>query len=254
MAVLIKSLIPILSRLVLVVVLVLGGLGGVDAASFSASEAEKVTVISDAGIEKIRAWETVFTNPALRKDPLALTKISKYLDEIGDSPSALKQIFDQVPANAQQAFVNALDDLAELSVKTGKKLKVKFNPNLQQVARGSQGSGAYPGIDNWIVVEIPAGTKVYGGVPGQSNFYTPYETLSDASLSKPDVWKSLQVEPHPQFGYRSQVAEYELGGTVEVSFSKVAANPQHGNGGAFQYFVETFQSQVRATGNVIDLQ
>ena len=200
------------------------------------------------------AWRTVSSNSVLRKDPAVLSIVSKYIAEVGDTPSSLRIIFDKIPSGDQRAFLDALEDVVDFSKSAGKQLKVKLNMDLLKASQGAQGSGAYPGVDNWIIVEIPKGTKIYGGVPGQSSFYLSYETLSEVKLSKSEVWKSLQVAPHPEFGYRSKIAEYELNSTYDISFSKVTANPQHGNGGGYQYFVDEFEIQLRATGKIIDLE
>ena len=39
-------------------------------------------------------------------------------------------------------------------------------------ARSWQGKGDYPGVDNWSDTTLKKGTTVWGGAPGQSNFYT----------------------------------------------------------------------------------
>lgn len=107
-----------------------------------------------------------------------------------------------------------------------------------------QGSGNYPGIDDWEIFEIPAGTKLYGGLPGQSEFYSVEKSLLDVNFNKANFWKSLQVSPHPQFGFRSKVGEYTVNSTIRVAVSKTLANPQHGVGGAWQVFVDDFANKV----------
>ena len=74
---LLKSLAASWMRLVLCVVLVLGGLGGVDGASFSVSEVEKTEVKSDAGIDKVKAWEFSYGCPkSIRSSPAVLERLS----------------------------------------------------------------------------------------------------------------------------------------------------------------------------------
>lgn len=60
---------------------------------------------------------------------------------------------------------------------------------------------------------LRAGTRIAGGVPGQSNYYTTYAEVQKYGPSRASVFQALQVKPH------------------------TLANPQYGSGGAFQYFL-----------------
>ena len=46
---------------------------------------------------------------------------------------------------------------------------------------------------------------MYGGIPGQSAYYTTEQAVADAGLSRESLFQSLQVSPHPEFGYRPQM-------------------------------------------------
>jgi hypothetical protein len=136
------------------------------------------------------------------------------------------------------------DLLSAFKTKTGiNAIKAVDNTLLTKV-KSWQGSRSYPGIDNWEVFEIPAGTKLYGGFPGQSEFYSVEQSLLDVNFSKANYWNSLQVSPHPQFGFRPKVGEYTVNSTIKVAVSKTLANPQHGTGGAWQVFVDDFANKV----------
>lgn len=105
-----------------------------------------------------------------------------------------------------------------------------------------QGTSFYPGIDDWVTCEIPEGTILLGGLPGQTEFYSVSVTLQNANSEKEKYWKSLQVSPHPQFGYRIRLGEFVLQNKSRVALSKTLANPQHGIGGAWQVFLPNYNA------------
>jgi len=205
--------------------------------------------------ELVKAWNALADYSLLRKNPLNLTKIDDYIANSSDDFTSLKNKLESISSlTAKEKFINDLEEITSFNTKTGLNTKASVDNDLLQTASSAQGSGAYPGIDNWIVVEIPVGSKIYGGIPGQSNFYTPYETITGSNFDKVKVWESLQVEPHPTFGYRTQMAEYQITGNIKIAISKTLENPQHGAGGAYQAFVDNFANNVTPTGNIINLQ
>lgn len=107
-----------------------------------------------------------------------------------------------------------------------------------------QGSGDYPGVDEWATATIPAGLDLYGGLPGQSEYYTIDQTLIDADTMQTPYWESLQVKAHPTFGYRPDVGVFDLNETTTVAIARTLANPQYGNGGAWQIYVENFTTDL----------
>lgn len=108
--------------------------------------------------------------------------------------------------------------------------------------RAWQGTSFYPGIDDWMTCEIPEGTLLLGGLPGQTEFYSISLTLQNANFEKEKYWNSLQVSPHPQFGFRIRIGEFVLQNKSKVAISKTLANPQHGPGGAWQIFLPNYNS------------
>jgi hypothetical protein len=111
-------------------------------------------------------------------------------------------------------------------------------------AKNSQGTRTYPGIDNWQIVEIPQGTEVLGGVPGQTNFYSFHTTLHSSNGNKEFYWQSLQVEKHPTKGYRSKLGLYKTNKKIKVALAKCKANSEHGNGGGWQIYVDNFENSL----------
>ncbi|WP_423257803.1 RHS repeat domain-containing protein [Enterobacter asburiae] len=117
-----------------------------------------------------------------------------------------------------------------------------------------QGKGDYPGVDDWQLGTLNKGDIIYGGVPGQTEFYLSQSTLNEAEGSMSSLWKSAQVKPHDVFGYRPQVQAYEVLKDTDIATSVVTANPHLGEGGAIQYFVKDYQVVLRATGKPIGLK
>lgn len=111
-------------------------------------------------------------------------------------------------------------------------------------AKRWQGSGNYLGVDAWEVFEISANTKLYGGLPGQSEFYSVEKSIVDVNFDKVKYWESLQVAQHPTFGYRPKVAEYFANSLIKVAVSKTLANPKYGQGGAWQVFVDNYSKKI----------
>lgn len=116
-----------------------------------------------------------------------------------------------------------------------------------------QGSGDYTGIDDWETTTLTKGTVVYAGVPGQSEFYLSEDSFKAANGSKQDLWESAQVKAHDTYGYRGQVQAYELVDDIEVETSITRANPQFGEGGARQYYIEDYENKVKPIGKPVDL-
>jgi hypothetical protein len=111
-------------------------------------------------------------------------------------------------------------------------------------AKRWQGSGNYPGVDAWEVFEISANTKLFGGLPGQSEFYSVEKSLLDVKYDKVKYWQGLQVAPHPTFGFRPKVGEYTVNTLIKVAVSKTLANPKYGQGGAWQVFVDDYNKKI----------
>jgi filamentous hemagglutinin len=119
--------------------------------------------------------------------------------------------------------------------------------------KGWQGSGDYPGVDEWATATIPAGLNLYGGLPGQSEYYTIAQTLIDADTMETAYWESLQVKAHPTFGYRPDVGIFDLNTTTTVAISRTLANPQYGKGEAWQVYMENYKTGLTAL-NTVSLQ
>jgi hypothetical protein len=119
-----------------------------------------------------------------------------------------------------------------------------FGKDPSAVARSWQGSGDYSGVDSYKNVVLKKGTVVYGGVPGQTAFYTNSATLLLAGGSASKVSELLQVKPHPIKGPRTEYAGYILKKDTCAASGKANANPQHGSGGGTQYFIPSYKTDL----------
>jgi hypothetical protein len=104
--------------------------------------------------------------------------------------------------------------------------------------------------DDWGTTGLPAGTRVYGGLPGQSAYYTTASTVEAAAGSRTTLFQMLQVEPHPEFGYRPTIGEYELVTDLRVPSGTAQANVGKGIGGGEQFFIKDYSSSLQLVRKV----
>jgi hypothetical protein len=105
-------------------------------------------------------------------------------------------------------------------------------------AAGFQGSGRYPGVDNWTNGTIPKGTTVYQGSPaGSSKFFFPQSALDASGLDAKTLGEGLQISPHPTLGYRTQVTSFTTTADTPAAFADTTANPAYGPGGFDQLYI-----------------
>jgi filamentous hemagglutinin len=149
-----------------------------------------------------------------------------------------------VGTNSSVSSKNAYSLLPEFRNISGIQAIEAVDDSLLIKAKRWQGSGNYPGVDNWQVFEIPANTRLYGGLPGQSEFYSIEQSLKAVNNNKVKYWESLQVAPNPTMGFRPKVGEFLLNSSTKVAVSITLANPQFGKGGAWQVFVVDFKNKL----------
>ena len=113
-------------------------------------------------------------------------------------------------------------------------------------AQSWQGTGNYPGVDNYKNINLRKGTVVYGGVPGQSEYYTTASALERSGYNAEKLFSGLQVAPHPDYGYRPGVTAYEVMEDTPAAFGITRANPLLGEGGLPQLYVPDFQPTFRS--------
>jgi hypothetical protein len=124
-------------------------------------------------------------------------------------------------------------------------------PSVANVASSWQGKGKYPGVDNWRNTTLKKGTIVYGGTPGQSEFYTTKTAFNRCPKKGDIVGRRLQVEPHRKYGYRKEMTAYEVIEDAPAARSVAKANPQFGEGGLAQVYVPDYQTKLKPLYKVI---
>ncbi|TPG63334.1 hemagglutinin repeat-containing protein [Ewingella americana] len=132
---------------------------------------------------------------------------------------------------------------------------VKDNIALSEKARGSSNFAIHSAksdqlqwgyaADEWSMTTLPAGSKVYGGIPGQSAYYTTEQTLLNANFGRESLFQSLQVSPHPEFGYRPQMGVYEVTNPITIPSGIVWKNPLLGPGGGTQFFIKDYNNNLK---------
>ncbi|MEZ4938956.1 MAG: fibronectin type III domain-containing protein [Crocinitomicaceae bacterium] len=156
----------------------------------------------------------------------------------------IRRFEDVINGTPYSSFDNTLEITNSFKNETGITISPSTDDVLLNEVRSWQGTGNYPGVDDWIIVDIPENTIVLGGIPGQSEFYSVQVTLENANYIKQKYWNSLQVSPHPQFGFRSKLGEYKIIRPIKVAISRTLANPLHGQGGAWQIYISNFEENL----------
>ena len=106
-----------------------------------------------------------------------------------------------------------------------------------ELAKASQGTGRYPGVDNWQPKTFRKGEIIYRGEPNGTDFFTTQESIEAAHANKKLLFEGLQVEPHPILGYRTEMQGYQFNVNIDGAESICLANPDYGLGGLTQNFV-----------------
>jgi len=143
-------------------------------------------------------------------------------------------------ANSNQAAIQARV-LGSIEASKAARLSSRFDVH---IARTSQVSPPYGGVDTWGRTALAKGSIIYGGYPGQSPFYTDSATVKASNLNAKSLFQSLQVSPHPVRGYRPQVQAYRVLNDIDVPSASALANPQFGPGGGAQFYMENFSNRL----------
>ncbi len=105
------------------------------------------------------------------------------------------------------------------------------------MASANQGDARYPGIDSWENGSIKTGDIIYRGEPYGTEYFTDIDTVYGSGLDKKVLFKSLQVEEHPIFGYRSEMEAYIALDNISDAEAICLENSQYGSGGGAQKFI-----------------
>jgi hypothetical protein len=169
----------------------------------------------------------------------AETAVAATAKAFGGAGQCLKRLYDRLPlVEAGAKNVQFRRRIVE-NISNSRLARERSNFDLH-VARESQIYGAYGGVDPWVRGRLRRGTIIYGGVPGQTAYYFDFATASRSALGSETLWKSLQVAPHPHYGYRMKMQAYRVLEDLEIPMGPTINNPQLGAGGGFQYYIWDF--------------
>ena len=113
-----------------------------------------------------------------------------------------------------------------------------------EIARSWQGTGKYPGIDDYVDVIVEKGTVLYRGEPNGTGYFTTLDAIEQSGRDATKLFEGLQVYKDPIYGYRGKMQGYIFNEDVASAYGITSANPQFGKGGLPQYYVPDVQDLI----------
>ena len=113
-----------------------------------------------------------------------------------------------------------------------------------EIARSWQGTGKYPGIDDYVDVTVKKGTVLYRGEPNGTEYFTTLDAIEQSGRDATKIFEGLQVEKNPIHGYRGEMQGYIFNEDVASAYGITNANPQFGKGGLPQYYVPNVKDLI----------
>ena len=113
-----------------------------------------------------------------------------------------------------------------------------------EIVKSWQGSGKYPGIDDYDDIVVQKGNTIYRGEPNGTNYFTDKASIELSEYDSTKMFEGLQVEKHPIFGYRDTMQGYQVTSDIDAAFGHAKANPQFGKGGLPQYFLPDVENLI----------
>ena len=74
-----------------------------------------------------------------------------------------------------------------------------------EIAISWQGTGKYPGIDDYVDVIVEKGTVLYRGEPNGTEYFTTLDAIEQSGRDAMKLFEGLQVEKNPIHGYRGEM-------------------------------------------------
>ena len=113
-----------------------------------------------------------------------------------------------------------------------------------KTAQSWQGKDDYPGVDDYVDMNMHKGDILYRGEPNGTEYFTTLDAVEGSGRNATTLFEGLQVKPHPIHGFRGQVSGYQFTKTVTVGYGQALANPQFGSGGLDQFYVPNVQNLI----------
>lgn len=149
---------------------------------------------------------------------------------------------DLVRAYSMYADVPALTEQAQQAI-------------IQEAVEVQAGDGSSYHADVFHVEQLKEGDVIYGMLSGQSAFYTDGATVEACYGSYIVMYEALQMLPHPEYGYRTQLGVYRVKEDLWVAAGYCLANSEingtySGPGGGYQYVIPNYEEVLELTQTV----
>ena len=113
-----------------------------------------------------------------------------------------------------------------------------------KTAQSWQGKDDYPGVDDYVDMNMHKGDILYRGEPNGTEYFTTLDAVEGSGRNATTLFEGLQVKPHPIYSFRGQVSGYRFTKTVTVGYGQALANPQFGSGGLDQFYIPNVQKLI----------
>lgn len=206
----------------------------VNAGLYSARGMKGQAAISATAAIPFIGWAATGTKNAYR----GVRNISKAINTADTIADGLRMVKTGGNLSDIARFGNNLDFMVKAP-----KVGGRINPS--DFARSLQGGTRYPGVDRFRDITLKKGKIVYGGAPGQSNFYTTPSAIRKAGGSRTSLFEGLQVKPHRKYGYRPGVTAYRVTEDTHAAFGRALSNSDYGPGGLPQLVVPDYEKVLQ---------
>jgi hypothetical protein len=153
-----------------------------------------------------------------------------------------------IPRASPRASVSATRTRVMANISESKAARASSNIDVL-FAKEAQLRAGY-GVDAWSMTLVPKGSVVYGGIPGQTAFYTDAATVVGSGGSRTTLFQSLQAAPSATYGYRPAMRMYEVMSDIRVPAGTALNNPALGPGGGGQFYFRNYSSYLRGLGRI----
>ena len=139
---------------------------------------------------------------------------------------------------------DSVEDVGKSAAEDAGKVVESGSKTPSEIARSWQGTGKYPGIDDYVDVTVEKGTVLYRGEPNGTEYFTTLDAIEQSGIDATKLFEGLQVEKNPIHGYRGEMQGYIFNEDVASAYGITNANPQFGKGGLPQYYVPDVQDLI----------
>ena len=139
---------------------------------------------------------------------------------------------------------DSVEDVGKNAAEDAGKVVESGSKTPSEIARSWQGTGKYPGIDDYVDVTVEKGTVLYRGEPNGTEYFTTLDAIEQSGRDATKLFEGLQVEKNPIHGYRGEMQGYIFNEDVASAYGITNANPQFGKGGLPQYYVPDVQDLI----------